>query len=158
MIRNLLIILALVSLALGGCGNGHDEEGGHGEHGEHGAGPAVEVPDHYAHAVEKLEELSTKIDGLIADGHLEDVHRTAADIKKIAEKLPALAKTDLPAGMLKDVNVTAKQLAGTFSEIDEAADAGKKDETVAVHDRMKALIADLKKHAAHEEEEGHEDE
>ena len=71
----------------------------------------------------------------------------AADITKIAEKLPSLAQKDLKPEMLKEVNFKAKELAGMFDAIDEAADAGKKEDTVRLHGKMKALIADLKKHA-----------
>ena len=44
------------------------------------------------------------------------------------------------------MNIKATKLAGMFGEIDEAADAGKKAETIRVHGEMKALIAELKKH------------
>ncbi len=90
---------------------------------------------------------SNQIGSLITACKLSEVHAAAADIKKIAEKLPELAQKAMPPGMLKDVNIKAKDLAGTFSEIDEAADAGKKEEAIKVHERMKGLIADLKKHA-----------
>lgn len=159
----ILALSAAWTLAIG-CGDGHDEKGhgekGHGEKGHaeagHGAsGGAVAVPDHYKDAVAKCEELSSKIGGLIAAGKLSEVHPPAADIKKIAEKLPELAQKDLKPEMLKEVNVKAKELAGTFTEIDGPADAGKKEETVKVHDKIKALIADLKKHAGHDEHKDH---
>ena len=152
------IAIALASLVLGACGKG-DEDGGHGGHGdhEHGGGGNITVPDHYAEAVAKCEEISKKIGKLIADGDLADVHAAAADIKKIAEKLPKIAKRDLPASMLRDVNVKSKELAGMFSEIDKAADAGKKAETVKLHARMKELVAGLVAHAAHVKEEDHDD-
>ena len=145
-----LTALAAAAFALvGGCGEDHDKDGHH-ETGGHGAkGGAVAVPEHYADAIAKCEELSAKIGELIGQGKLGDVHPPAADIKKIAEKLPELAQKDLPAEMLKEVNVKAKELAGTFEEIDGPADAGKKAETQKVHDKIKGLIADLKKHAGH---------
>jgi len=133
------------ALVISGCGNGDD---GHGH--SHGGGGDVAVPDNYSHAVEKCEELSNKIGDLIKEGHLHDVHPVAAHIKKIAEKLAELAKKDLPCEMLRDVNVKARELAGMFSEIDDAADAGKKQETVEIHNKMKQLIADLKKYASHQ--------
>ena len=142
--------LAVLGLAVGGCGK---EE----EH-SHGGGGDVAVPKQYGHAVEKCEELSKNIDDLIQDGHLHDVHAVAKDIQKIAEKLPELAKHDLESDALREVNVTAKKLAGTFSEIDEAADAGKKQETIKVHNKMKRLIAVLKKQTAHAKEEHEEEE
>jgi hypothetical protein len=158
MLRYVLLIAAAMSFALGGCGNGSDEGGDHGhDEGGHGGASNVVVPDHYAHAVEKLEELATKMDGLIAEGHLDDVHPVAADIQKIAEKLPHLAKKDLPIGMLKAVNVASTALGAKFSEIDEAADGGKKAETKAVAESMKALISELKAHAGDAEKDDHDD-
>lgn len=144
------LALAAALVFATGCDKHEDhEKGGHG----HGTGGGnVSVPDHYKDAVHKCEELSKKIGTLINEGKLKDVHAAAADIKKIAEKLPELAQKDLKPEMLKDVNVKAKELAGMFNEIDEAADAGKKDETIKLHEKMKALIADLEKHA----EGGHE--
>jgi len=133
---------------LTGCGDSHDHgAGGHDSQKHGGEGGAVTVPADYAGAVAKCEELSNQIGSLITAGKLGDVHTAAADIKKIAEKLPELAQKGLPADVLKDVNIKSKDLAGTFSEIDEAADAGKKEETIRVQERMKALIADLQKHA-----------
>ncbi len=151
--KTILLTLALFGLVLGGCSKGEEHGDGH----EHGGGGNVDVPKHYGEAVERCEELSKKIDDLIAKGELEDVHAVAADIKKIAEKLPELAQVDLPAGALREVNIKAKKLAGMFSEIDEAADAGKKDETIRVHSEMKALIAELKEHVEKEIHHDHEE-
>ena len=146
------LVVATALVLSGGCSDGHDHgDEGHGEegHGEaHGSGGSpVTVPGHYKEAVHKCEEISGKIGGLISSGKLSEVHAAAADIKKIAEKLPELAQKDLKPEMLKDVNIKAKELAGMFHEIDEAADAGNKDETVKLHEKMKGLIADLEKHA-----------
>ena len=150
--RGLCFWLALVGLALGGCSGDEHDDG----HGHHGGGGAVEVPEHYGAAVAKCEELSVKIESLIAKGNLHDVHGVAADIKKIAEKLPALAQEDLPPAKLRDVNVAAKKLAGMSSEIDAAADAGRKDDTIALHKEMKGLIAGLEEHAGEAaDHEGH---
>lgn len=146
-----LLIAGLCSFALLGCSGEADDGHSHG----HGGGGAVEVPDHYADAVAKCEELSEKIADLIDDGKLDQVHAVAADIKKIAEKLADLAKSDLPPGELRDVNVNARKLAGMFSAIDEAADAGKKDDTVRLHNEMKALIAALKTHAKEDHHDDH---
>ena len=146
------IAIVVAGLVLGACGK-EDEH----DHSAHGGGGNITVPDHYAEAVAKCDELSKKIGELIADGHLADVHAAAADIKKIAEKLPKIAKRDLPASMLRDVNVKSKELAGMFSEIDEAADAGRKAETVKLHARMKELVSGLLAHAAHAKEEDHDD-
>ncbi len=141
--KQLIVAAALCNFALLGCtgDSGHDD--GH----EHGGGGNVTVPDHYADAVAKCEELSEKIEHLIESGKLDQVHSAAADIQKVAEKLADLAKKDLPPGDLREVNVNARKLAGMFSAIDEAADSGKKDETIRIHREMKALIDALKAHA-----------
>ena len=164
-----LAMAAALGLAVG-CGEDHSDqahsedgtsEKGHSHGGashSHGAkGGTVTVPDHYGEAVEKCEELSGKIGSLISSGKLSEVHAVAADITKIAEQLPALAKKDLKPSMLKEVNIKAKELAGMFDEIDEAADAGKKKETIALHKKMKGLIAHLKEHAGdgHGKGDGH---
>ncbi|MCZ6691842.1 MAG: hypothetical protein O7H41_19830 [Planctomycetota bacterium] len=140
--KGMFVFAMALGLAFGGCTEGDHQDGD----GHHGSGETVDVPDHYAAAVEKCEELSKKIDDLIAKGDLDDVHAVAANIQKIAEKLSALAKEDLPQEKLRDVNIKSKELAGMFTEIDEAADAGKKQETIQVHDKMRGLIAELKKH------------
>ncbi len=150
--RHVLVstLAVLVTLGFQSCGEGESEH-------EHGGGGTAAVPEHYSAAVEECARLSRQIDEHIAEGHLDDVHPIAADIQKIAEKLPALAQDDLPADLLREVNIKAKELAGMFAEIDEAADAGKKEETVAIHNRMKALIADLQQHASEAEEEHHDE-
>ena len=140
--RGMFVFVMALGLAGGACTEGDHQDG----QGHHGGGETVDVPEHYAAALEKCEELSKRIDDLISKGHLDDVHSVAAGIQKIAEKLPALAKKDLPQERLRDVNIKSKELAGMFTEIDEAADAGKKQETIQVHDKMRGLIAELKKH------------
>lgn len=141
--RGLCLSLLFLGLALGGCTEADHDDG----HGNHGGSASVDVPQHYGAAVAKCEELSRKIDTLISKGDLSDVHEAAAGIKKIAERLSALAQQDLPPEKLRDVNVNARKLAGMFGKIDEAADAGRKNDTIAVHKEMRVLIAKLKEHA-----------
>jgi len=145
--RKTISLFIPLLLFLSGCPDNHGH-GGH-DHGaeSHGGGGDVVVPGTYGEAVTKIEERSQRIEALIREDKLSEVHAVAADIKKIAEELPRLAKAGLPAEALREVNVKATELAGMFGEIDAAADAGKKEETVAVHDRMKALIAVLRTHA-----------
>ncbi|MBL4845869.1 MAG: hypothetical protein JKY65_10105 [Planctomycetes bacterium] len=143
-----IVAAGLLSLLLVGCpDSGHSHKSGadhdHGAEG-HGGGD-VAVPEDYVSAVAKCKELSGKIESLIAEDKLTSVHPVAADIKKIAEALAGLAKKDLPKESLRDVNLKATELAGTFSEIDAAADASKKPETVAVHNKINELIAALEK-------------
>lgn len=151
---NLVRAAVLASaLVLSGCGKeeGHGEKGhGHGE--EHGKGPEVTPAHSYAGVIKQIQGLSREIDEHIEKNQLDKVHHEADQIRKLAERLPELAKNSMPAGMLKEINKNAKALADMFEEIDEAADAGKKDETIQVHDKMKKLIAELAKHAAHGKE------
>lgn len=127
-------------------GSGH-EDGGHASH-----GGTVAIPDHYKDAVLKCEELSTKIGQLIQAGNLRDIPGAAGDVKKIAEKLPELAQKVVKADMLKEVNIKSKDLTAIFEEMDEAEHAGNKEAMQKAHEKMKGLIAELKKHT----EAGHE--
>ncbi len=67
--RNIALLAAL-SLVLLGC-SGEEAEHADGEHG-HGAEEAVHVGSTYVEAIGQCESLSKRIDGLIADGHLDD--------------------------------------------------------------------------------------
>jgi len=147
-------LIVMLGLVLGGCGSEHGEDGH--DHGS-GSSASITIPEHYAEAIQKCEELSMKIGDLIAKGRLNEVHPAAENIKKIAEKLPEMAQKELPADLLRDVNIKAKKLAGMFVEIDEPADAGNKEETIKVHNKMKGLIAKLKIYAKQAKEDHHED-
>lgn len=150
-----VVLACVLCLPFGLVACGDDDHHGDGGHGDEGG--AVTVPHEYPQAVEKCEELSKKIGSLIESGELDKVHAVAADIKKIAEKLPELANEQLPASMLKEVNLTSRELAAMFDPIDKAGDAGDKAETQRLHEKMKGLIADLKKHSEHAKEEHHDD-
>lgn len=142
--------LAAVLALAAGCDkhDEHEHTGGHDHedkgHASHGGD--VAVPDRYKDAVAKCEDLSNRIGGLVQAGTLRDVPGAAGDIKKIAEKLPELAQKDLKPEMVKEVNVTSKELASLFDEMDEAEHKGDKAAMQKAHDRMKALIVELKKH------------
>ncbi len=136
-----LVMAVTLGLVIGGCGK--DEHGNHG----HGGSGSVHVPERYAEAVKACEALSAKIDSLIASGKLADVHGAADGIRQIAEKLPAIARKELPEQGQKEVDAKARALAALFTEIDEAADAGMKQDTIKVHGKMKELIAALRAHA-----------
>lgn len=101
------------------------------------------IPANYAGAVAKMEEHLKAIDGLVAAGSLDKVHGVAEKISKIAEKLPSLAPKDDRAHVEK----VSKEVVALFGEIDEAADAGKKEETVKAVTKYKAKLAELKAHA-----------
>lgn len=141
-------------LFAGGCGGEQKQDSDAG--GEHGHGDTEEVtriPDTYGAAVATCEEHTRQIAELIESGKLHDVHAEAAYIRDIARKLPALARVSMPPGMLKDINLKSKELAGLFDAIDKAADSGDKEGTIRVHEQMKELVAALKAHEGHE---GHE--
>ncbi|MEE9263466.1 MAG: hypothetical protein V3V11_03320 [Vicinamibacteria bacterium] len=100
------------------------------------------VPDNYKDAVARIEEHMQTIQGLIDTNDLEKVHAVAEKISYVCKKLPALAARD----DLTEVETTCKVIIGLFSEIDEAADAGKKRETVQVFGKYKTKVKELKKH------------
>lgn len=147
-----LLLVAMLATVFTGCpkdghsGDGHDHS--HGPGGSDGGGGTIAVPAKYADAVAKCKELAGKIDGLVAESKLADVHPVAADIKKIAESLAEKAQAELVPEVLKDVNVKATELAGMFTEIDKAADGGNKDGTVAANTKIKQLVSELEAFAA----------
>ncbi|HMN39765.1 MAG TPA: heavy metal-binding domain-containing protein [Phycisphaerales bacterium] len=134
----------------------HDAGGGHdakqpekGEHG-HGAGQKHEAPDTYASAVAEIDERLENIDKLIKTKKLDDVHPEAQVIVDVANTLAALALkpgSGVAKENVKDINKTAKELAGKFDAIDKAGDAGDAAGTVKVYNEMVALQATLKKYA-----------
>lgn len=101
------------------------------------------IPADYAGAVARMEEHLKSIESLVNAGSLDKVHGVAEKISRISEKLPALAPKDDRAHVEK----VAKEVVGLFQEIDAAADAGKKEETVKAMAKYKAKIAELKAHA-----------
>lgn len=101
------------------------------------------VPADYPGAVARIEEHLKTIDGLITSSALDKVHAVAEKISRVAEKLPSLAPKDDRAHVEK----VSKEVIALFGEIDEAADAGKKDETVKVLSKYRAKVAELKAHA-----------
>ncbi len=111
------------------------------------AGPAA-VSGAFGEAMKQCEELSDTIAGLIERDALSQIHPPAEAIKKIAETIPAIAYDELTPEGFEAVRAKARALAGTFSEIDEVADAGKKEETIKAHEKIRLLIADLKAHGA----------
>ncbi len=105
------------------------------------------IPKDYKGAVSKIEEHLKQIDDLIKTSDLEKVHGVAEKISQVCEKLPALAEKEHRT----EVEKTSKEIIALFKEIDEAADAGKKEETIKVADTYKAKVAQLKKHVTGKE-------
>ena len=124
-----------------------------GEHGHHGAGhgsaadmtAAVAKLDSFADAIHELGELREKIEHLIQDDKLSDVHPPAQHVSLIGKRLFELArKSGVAEEHWKDINTQSRDLANLFDEVDEAADAGKKPETEAAVAKMFKLIDSLK--------------
>jgi len=108
------------------------------------------VPNDYKGAVSRIEEHLKQIDDLIKSGDLEKVHGVAEKISHVCEQLPALAEKDHRTSVEK----ASKEIIALFKEIDEAADSGKKEETVGVANKYKAKVAELKKNAGGEHHKG----
>lgn len=101
------------------------------------------VPATYGDAVAKIETHLKEIDELIEHGDLDKVHAVAERISHISEKLPGMAHSEARG----EVEKLSKEIVALFKEIDHAADAGKKDETVAAVKKYRAAVEALKKHA-----------
>lgn len=122
------------------------EKGGHG----HGAGEKHEAPDTYASAIAEIDERLENIDNLVKAKKLDDVHAEAQVIVDVANTLAALALkpgSGVAKENVKDINKTAKELAGKFDAIDKAGDSGDEAGVKKVLAEMTALQATLKKYA-----------
>jgi hypothetical protein len=130
--------------------NGEHDAGDHHEAGhEHGhAGEAiteddVKMPESFAAGVARLNELHEKIEHLIEHNELSDVHRVAEEMAILARKMKTLAARDIGEANRTEAGRLCNEIAAYFTPIDEAADAGKKEETIAVHNQMATTIARL---------------
>lgn len=137
--------LALVAWAATPAFGQHGGEGGHGE-------PAAqhEAPDTYAAAVAEIDERLENIDGLIKGKKLDKVHAEAQVIVDVSNTLAALALkpgSGVPKEAVKEINLTAKALAGKFDAIDKTGDSGDEAGTKKVLAEMVSLQATLKKYA-----------
>ena len=166
--RGLLLgFLALLSVAwLSGCGSpastpktGTDKHSkddhkdpkdtGHKDHkpGDHDkplTDKDVKMPDSFNAGVARLEELHKKIDHQIEHNELKDVHRTAEEMALVANKMKELAQKAVAEDKLAEAGRLCNEIAGYFKPIDEAADAGKKADTEAIHKKMGEAITKLK--------------
>ena len=104
----------------------------------------VKMPASFQAGVTRLEELHKKIGEEIDEGQLMRVHRLAEEMSLVAKKMKELAQKDLPADKRVEAGRLCNEVAGTYQPIDEAADSGKKVETVALHKKMGEAIAKLK--------------
>lgn len=116
----------------------HDEHGG-----EALTEESVKTPESFAAGVSRLKELHQEINGLIQQNKLDDVHHAAQEMGILARKMKTLASRDIAEAKRADAGRLCNDIAGYFSPIDEAADAGKKDETITIHKQMADTIAKL---------------
>lgn len=160
----LAIAASIALLPLVGCSNkpadtkkaDEKQHGGHDKH-EHGKGDDVadhqhdkalteqdvKLPDSFAAGVVRLSELHKKIDHLIEHNELADVHRVAEEMAIVARKMKELAAKDIAEDKRTEAGRLCNEVAGYYKPIDEAADAGKKDETIAIHKQMATAIGKL---------------
>ncbi|MCH8314555.1 MAG: hypothetical protein IIA64_01155 [Planctomycetes bacterium] len=135
----------------------HDDDDDHAE-GGHGEPVDFSAPQTYAHAVEAIHAQLEKIESLMATGGLDRVHAEAAVIRDIANGIGQLALKDgsgVPREAVREINLTAKDLAATFGPIDQAGDSGNLAGTRIVYDQMVALFETLEKHAPDHDDDDH---
>ncbi len=104
----------------------------------------VQMPKNFKEGVGRLEELHKTIHHHVEHGELAKVHRTAEEMKLVANKMKELAQTDVAEDKRAEAGRLCNEVAGYYKPIDEAADAGKKAETEAIHKKMGAAIDKLK--------------
>lgn len=124
----------------------HDEK--QPEHG-HGAGEKHEAPKTYAEGVAEIDERLENIGGLIKSKKLDDVHKEAEVVATVANTLASLALkpgSGVARENVKEINLTAKELAGKFDAIDKAGDSGDEAGVKKVLAEMTALQEKLKKY------------
>jgi len=100
-----------------------------------------ERPKTLAEAAKKIEGQLAEIDELVAGKKLDDVHKVAGRISKVAEHLGDIA----PAADKAALTRLGKEIVELFEAIDKAADAGKADDTKKVVGQYREKLAALKK-------------
>lgn len=127
--------------------NEHGKDDSDGHHEGHGHAPlteqSVKMPESFAAGVSRLTELHARIDHLIEHDELADVHAVAEEMAIVARKMKELAAQDVAEDKRADAGRLCNEIAGYFRPIDEAADAGKKDDTIALHEQMATTISKL---------------
>ena len=108
----------------------------------------------YGAVVSLMEAQLDEIQILIDTKKLLKVHPAASKISLLAESLPN-AK-GFPEADRSEIEKTCKEIIALFGEIDKAADAEKKEETILVFKKYRTKINLLAKHAP-EDDEGDED-
>ena len=127
---------------------GDEHKGGQHAAGDHDDKPLTEkdvvMPASFKAGVARLEVLNDKIGHHIEHGGLAKVHRVAEEMALVAKKMKELAQNDVAEASRAEAGRLCNEVAGYYKPIDEAADAGKKAETEAVHKKLGAAIAQLK--------------
>lgn len=141
-----LALLAMASLCLAsGYGQSATADKDKDDHDKPLTEKDVKMPDSFKAGVGRLEELHKKIHHLIEDDKLSKVHRVAEEMALVANRTKKLGAKDLPEDKQADAGKFCNEVAASYKTIDEAADAGKKAETVAIHKKMGTAIENLKK-------------
>lgn len=125
--------------------DGHKE--GHKDGGHHDkplTAKDVKMPATFKAGVSRQEELHKQIHHHVEHGELAKVHRVAEEMALVANKMKELAQKEVAEDRRVEAGRLCNELAGYYKPIDEAADAGKKAETVALHKKMGETIHKLK--------------
>ena len=101
------------------------------------------MPTTFAGGVARLGELNAKIEHHIKANTLDDVHRVAEEMALVAKKMKELARKELKSEQQTEAGRLCNEVAGYYAPIDEAADAGKKEETEAIYKKLTDAIAQL---------------
>ena len=142
---NLFGTVLIVVLALGWTNSARAEDDESKFHNKDGS---MKMPENYKDAVAAIEHHTAAVDKAIKDGKLDTLHKHGEEIKMLANMLPKLASKEgsgVAAADVKEINLTSKKLAATYEPLDEAGDAGKKEESLKVYNEIVALVATLKK-------------
>ena len=107
------------------------------------ADPTKETSTGYAIGVKKMTDARAELQTLLDTGKLADLHKTAEQISATAKALPSSCES-LGDAQKADVAAQSQKLQDLFGALDEAGDAGKKDESAAAVRAYDAPIAALK--------------
>lgn len=100
-----------------------------------------DMPKTLAEAATRIEAELAEIDELVAGKKLEEVHKAAERISKVAEHLGEIA----PAADKAAATKLGKEIGHLFEAIDKAADAGKAEDTKKVVAQYRDKLAALKR-------------
>ncbi len=133
----------------------------HREHGQHEDEKSEFVkPKSYADGIKVIDAQLERINTLIGTRELHRVHAEAAIIRDVAKTMARLAlekDSGVPREAIREINLTAKDLAAKFGPIDQAGDSGNLAGTQIVYDEMVALFETLQKHAPDHDHDDHDD-